>query len=242
MRQEAAREIRINLRRDIRRELTAKLRMVKGEQLNRLLAGYFDRGKQMLEMQLPDGPSSDRHAWAAAAGEHSREVYRDDDNDADIQRQRLTRLQHLVRREIAAGWQPLVVKFHDFLNALASANLNALASAKMGKQLGSDGVVVEMVRALSLSILFWLYLLFLVRLGGWETERLEAWREVVLTATAKKSDKVGFRSMRYSSLLLVMQKFYIRALQTAVRRDRKSHETNIWAMNLGDPQPVSRQR
>ena len=49
--------------------------MVKGEQLNRLLAGYFDRGKQTLEMQLPDGPSSDRHAWAAAAGEHGREVY-----------------------------------------------------------------------------------------------------------------------------------------------------------------------
>ena len=28
-----------------------------GEQLNRLLAGYFDRVKQALEMQLPDGPS-----------------------------------------------------------------------------------------------------------------------------------------------------------------------------------------
>ena len=48
--------IRINLRRVIRRELNAKLRMVKGEQLNRLLAGYFDRGEQTLEMQLPDGP------------------------------------------------------------------------------------------------------------------------------------------------------------------------------------------
>ena len=44
------------------------MRMVKGEQLNRLLAVYFDWGKQTLEMQLPDGPSSDRHAWAAAAG------------------------------------------------------------------------------------------------------------------------------------------------------------------------------
>ena len=43
LRQEAARDIRISLRRDIRRELTAKMRMVKGEQLNRLLAGYFDR-------------------------------------------------------------------------------------------------------------------------------------------------------------------------------------------------------
>ena len=81
LRQEAARNIRINLRRDIRRELNAKLRMVKREQLNRLLAGYFDRGKQTLEMQLPDGPSSDRHAWAVAAGEHGREVYRDDNNN-----------------------------------------------------------------------------------------------------------------------------------------------------------------
>ena len=45
----------------------------------------FDREKQTLEMQLPDGPSSDRHAWAAAVGEHGREVYRDDDNNVDIQ-------------------------------------------------------------------------------------------------------------------------------------------------------------
>ena len=59
LRQEAARDIRISLRRDIRRELNAKLRMVKGEQLNILLATYFDRGKQTLEIQLPDGPSSD---------------------------------------------------------------------------------------------------------------------------------------------------------------------------------------
>ena len=115
--------------------------------------------------------------------------------------QRLVRLQHLAQREIEAGWQPSAVKFHDFLNALASA--------KMGKQPGSDGVVVEMVRALSWSIFLWLYLLFLVRLGGWETERPDAWREVVLTAIPKKSDKVGFRSMRYISLLLVIQKFYI---------------------------------
>ena len=71
LRQKAARDIRISLRRDKRRELNAKLRMVKGEQLNRLLAGYFDRGKQTLDMQLPDISSSDRHAWAAA-----REVYR----------------------------------------------------------------------------------------------------------------------------------------------------------------------
>ena len=92
LRQEAARNIRINLRRDKRRELNAKLLMVNGEQLNRLLAGYFDRGKQTLEMQLQDGPSSDRHAWAAAAGEHGREVYRDDNNNEDIQQQRLVRL------------------------------------------------------------------------------------------------------------------------------------------------------
>ena len=62
-------------------------------------------------------------------------------------------------------------------------------------------VVVEMVRALSWSTVLWLYLLFLVRLGGWVTERPDAWREVVLTAIPKKSDKVGFRSMRYISLL-----------------------------------------
>ena len=95
---------------------------------------------------------------------------------------------------------------------------------KRANSLGSDGVVVEMVRALSWSTLLWLYLLFLVRLGGWETERPEAWREVVWTATPKKSDKVGFRAMRHISLLLVIQKFYIRALQTAVRRERKPHE------------------
>ena len=39
LRRDAPRNIRISLRRDIRRELNAKLRMVKGEQLNRLLAG-----------------------------------------------------------------------------------------------------------------------------------------------------------------------------------------------------------
>ena len=143
----------------------------------------------------------------------------------DIQQQLLIRLQHLAQRELDAGWQPPVVKFHDFLNALANA--------KMCKQPGSDGVVVEMVRALSWSTLLWLYLLFLVRLGGWETERPDAWREVVLTAIPKKSDKVGFRSMRDISLLLVMQKFYIRALQTAVRRERKPHETNILGYEPG---------
>ena len=153
------------------------------------------------------------------------QVYRDDNNNVDYQLQRLVRLQHLAQREIEAGWQPQAVKFHDFLKALASA--------KMGKQLGSDGVVVEMVRALSWSTLLWLYLLFLVRLGGWESERPDAWREVVLTAIPKKSDKVGFRSMRYISLLLVIQKFYIRALRSAVRRERKPHETNILGYEPG---------
>ena len=108
----------------------------------------------------------------------------------------LIRLQHLARREIAAGWQPPK-------------------------------------RANSLDLMVWLSKWcvlsagFLVRLGGWETERPDAWREVVLTAIPKKSDKVGFRSMRYISLLPVIQKFYIRALQTAVRREREPHETNI---------------
>ena len=151
-------------------------------------------------MQLPDGPSSDRHAWAAAAGELGREVYRDDNNNVDIQLQRLVRLQHLAQREIEAGWQPPAVKFHGFLNALASA--------KMGKQPG--------------------------RLGGWETERPDAWREVVLTAIPQKSDKVGFRSMRYIRLLPVIQKFYIRARVGEERRAsseaRRSH--GPWAHNL----------
>ena len=95
------------------------------------------------------------------------------------------------------------------------------------KQPRSDGVVVDMVRALSWSTLLLLYLMFLVRLGGWETERPDAWREVVLTAIPKKSDKVGFRSMRFISLLLVIQKFNTCALQSAVRRERKPHEKNI---------------
>ena len=121
--------------------------------------------------------------------------------------------------------QPPVLKFHDFLNALAGA--------KACKQPGSDGEVVDMERALSWPTLLWLYLLFLVRLGGWETDRPEAWLEVVLTAIPKKSDMVVFRSMRYINLLLVIQKFYIRALQSAVRRERKPHETNILGYEPG---------
>ena len=41
--------------------------------------------------------------------------------------------------------------------------------------------------------------------------------------------------MRYISLLPVIQKFYIRALQTAVKRERKPHETNILGYEPGRP-------
>ena len=200
LRQEVAREIRINLRRDIRRELTAKLRMVKGEQLDRLLAGYFERGKQTLEMQLPGGPSADRHAWAAAA--------------VDAQLQRLTCLQLLAQREMARGGNLLWSSFMiSSLPWLVQKHANSL-----------DQMV-------------WWWRWYVLSVGqlfcgctccswfAWETERPEAWREVVLTAIPKKSDKVG--AMRYISLLPVLQKFYIRALQTTVRRERKLHESNI---------------
>ena len=66
-----------------------------------------------------------------------------------------------------------------------------------------------------------------------ETERPEAWHEVVLTAILKKSDKAGFLAMRYISLLPVLQKFCIRSLQTAVRRERKPHETNTLGYEPG---------
>ena len=95
--------------------------MLKGEQLDRLVSGYFDRGKESFEMQLKDGPSTNRQAWAAAAYEYGREKYRDDENDEIAQKDRLIRVQQLAQREIEAGWQPPVVKFHDFLNALAGA-------------------------------------------------------------------------------------------------------------------------
>ena len=44
--------------------------------------------------------------------------------------------------------------------------------------------------------------------------------------------------MRYISLLHVIRKFDIRALQSAVRREREPHETNILAMSQGDPLQV----
>ena len=39
--------------------------------------------------------------------------------------------------------------------------------------------------------------------------------------------------MRYINLLPVLQKFYMSALQTAVRRERKPHETNILGYEPG---------
>ena len=60
-------------------------------------------------------PLPDRHAWAAAAGEHGREVHRDDNNNVDVQMQQLVRLKRLSQCEIEAGWQLPSVKFHDFL-------------------------------------------------------------------------------------------------------------------------------
>ena len=94
-------------------------------------------------------------------------------------------------------------------------------------------VFAEMVPALSWTTLLWPYLLFLIRLAGWETEKPETWNEVILTAIPKKTDKVGLQSMRYISLLPVLQKFYIRALQTAVKRERRPNETNILGYEPG---------
>ena len=67
LRQETAREVRKEIRRDIRKEVAAKVRMLKGEQLDRLVSGSFDRGKQSFEMQLEDGPSTNRQASNMAA-------------------------------------------------------------------------------------------------------------------------------------------------------------------------------
>ena len=74
LRQEAAGEIRKEIRRDIRREVAAKVRLLKGEQLDKRISGYFDRGKQSIEMQLQNGPSTRRHDWATAAYDYGREV------------------------------------------------------------------------------------------------------------------------------------------------------------------------
>ena len=55
----------------------------------------------------------------------------------------------------------------------------------------------------------------------------------MLVAIPKKTDKVGFRAMRYISLLPVLQKLYVRALQAAVRRERRPHESNILGFEPG---------
>ena len=52
-------EIRKELCWETRRELTAKLRMMKGRQLDSLLTGYYERGMETLEMQLPHGLSDE---------------------------------------------------------------------------------------------------------------------------------------------------------------------------------------
>ena len=54
-----------------------------------------------------------------------------------------------------------------------------------------------------------------------------------MTSIPKKTDKVGLKSMRYISLLPVIQKFYNRALQTAVKREKRTHETNILGYEPG---------
>ena len=97
----------------------------------------------------------------------------------------MTTPQQLAQREMARGWQPLAVKLRDFLNAMASA--------KVCKQPGVDGVVVEMVRSLSWPTLLWLYLLFLMRSGG--RQRPEA-----CGGHSQKSE-VGFRAMSLAEVL-----------------------------------------
>ena len=68
LRQEAGREVRKNLRRDKRRELMSSFVKTPLPPLDRLLAGCFEHGEETLVMQIPDGPSADSRAWAAAAG------------------------------------------------------------------------------------------------------------------------------------------------------------------------------
>ena len=86
---------------------------------------------------------------------------------------------------------------------------------------------MEVVRCLSWLTLLWMCLLVLVRLGGWETERPEAWREVALVNLPKNTDKVGFQVMRYISWHPVLQKLYVRAMQAAVRGERRPHQKTI---------------
>ena len=74
LKQAAIGEIHQEIKRDIRREVPAKVRLLKGEQLDKLISGYFDRGKQSFEMQSQNGPSTSRHDWATAAYDFGREL------------------------------------------------------------------------------------------------------------------------------------------------------------------------
>ena len=114
-------------------------------------------------MQLPDGPSSDRHAWAAAAGEHGREVYRDDNNNVDIQQQRLVRLQHL------AGWQPRAVKFQGL--CVASADVEGVFIPKPSA-LFCANLVISRVELICLVLRCLLLSCMIVVLGR------EAWKAI----------------------------------------------------------------
>ena len=62
---------------------------------------------------------------------------------------------------------------------------------------------------------------------------------MVLTAIPKKDDKVGFRSMRHISLLLVIQKFYFRAYRPLLDVRENHTKQTYWATSLGDPLLVS---
>ena len=147
-------------------------------------------------------------------------MYRDDDNGVNTQLQRFAQLHQQVQREMARGWLPPAVKFHDFLNAMGGANAC--------KQPGIDGVVVEMQRALSWPTLLWVYLLFLVRLGGWETGRdLKLGARSCWWRFPRKRTRWPFVRCRTSVHHLSCKQIYVRALQTAVRRKRKPHSTSI---------------
>ena len=93
LRQEAAGEIRKEIRRDIRREVAAKVRLLKGEQLDKLISGYF--------LIVANNPSKCsyrmdfRRAGMTGPQLHMimAEKYCDAENDETAQRERLIRLQ-----------------------------------------------------------------------------------------------------------------------------------------------------
>ena len=130
----------------------------------------------------------DTQAWVAVAGKHGREVYRDDNNNVDIQQQRLVRIRQLAQREINASCELPVVKFLDFLKNL------------LKKWIWWCGCWNGW------STFLWLCLLFLARSEGLETERPDAWREVVLTVIPLNYDKIVFRVMKYINLLSAIKK------------------------------------